>query len=261
MVTCHLAMAPRSRAEKSPSSPALPTETSTWAARWLTGGWGAGRRPPPCPEQGYLWRRGSSGPAAGSSPRPAASLKQHHPSATPHCASPLAPTHSPWSSPKREVRMAPVPEASICCSGVMPPPGLGDVFSAMALAPCNTWRGDAQGLGCSWGGPCPGMSDGSPRSSPPPPPQHPHSISVSTGVPPPALLSAWHRAGTAPPVIMLSWGGGDRDRSWGRLTPITPPPGPTAGSRPRLAGEVGMVQDSLPCSWGGRIIPALHLEN
>lgn len=58
---------------------------------------------------------------------------------------PPAPTRSPWSSPKREVRMAPVPEASICCSGVMPLPGLGNVFSAMVLVPCNTQRRDARG--------------------------------------------------------------------------------------------------------------------
>lgn len=261
MVTCHLAMAPRSRAEKSPSSPALPTETSTWAARWLTGGWGAGRRPPPCPEQGYLWRRGSSGPAAGSSPRPAASLKQHHPSATPHCASPLAPTHSPWSSPKREVRMAPVPEASICCSGVMPPPGLGDVFSAMALAPCNTWRGDAQGLGCSWGGPCPGMSDGSPRSSPPPPAPASPLHQCEHRRPTSSLAIGMAQGRHSPPRnhAVLGWGG--QGLLLGPAHPDNTPPGPTAGSRPRLAGEVGMVQDSLPCSWGGRIIPALHLEN
>lgn len=36
--------------------------------------------------------------------------------------------------------MAPVPEANICCRGVMLPPVLGDVRSAMA-APCNTQQG------------------------------------------------------------------------------------------------------------------------
>lgn len=39
--------------------------------------------------------------------------------------------------------MAPVPEANICCSGVMASPGLGDIFSAMVLAPYKTRWGDA----------------------------------------------------------------------------------------------------------------------
>lgn len=98
----------------------------------------------------YLWRRASSGPAVGSSPHPGVSLQQHHPvSCHPpaishipdyHSVLPSPPPnpHLPKASPKREVRMAPVPEANICCRGVMATLGPGDVFSAMILPSCNT---------------------------------------------------------------------------------------------------------------------------
>lgn len=95
--------------------------------------------------------------------------------------------------------MAPVPEASICCSGVMPPPGLGDIFSAMALSPCNAQQGMLEAGGSLSG-------DEVPRE----PPRHPHSSSVRTGVP--RLLC--YRCGTwqaRAPHNQGALGGGDGD--------------------------------------------------
>lgn len=95
--------------------------------------------------------------------------------------------------------MAPVPEASICCSGVMPPPGLGDIFSAMALSPCNAQQGMLEAGGSLSG-------DEVPRE----PPRHPHSSSARTGCPTPAALSLRHMAGEGPPQSGCP-GGGDGD--------------------------------------------------
>lgn len=96
--------------------------------------------------------------------------------------------------------MAPVPEANICCSGVMPPPGLGDIFSAMALSPCNA----RQGMLGAGGSLC---RDEVPREPPPASPLQQGEDRCPT----PAVLSLQHTAGEGPPIIRVSWGG---DRDW-----------------------------------------------
>lgn len=126
-------------------------------------------------EKGVLWACSrifttSSGVTATTAP----------PSATSRGAPPCAPPPAPRSSPKSEVRMAPVPEASICCRGVMPPPGPGDVFSAMALPSWNIKMGR--------GGP-PEPTGGAGHGSGP---------SIPAATPLRAPLSARRRAGAAP---------------------------------------------------------------
>lgn len=84
--------------------------------------------------------------------------------------------------------MAPVPEASICCSGVMPPPGLGDIFSAMAPSPCNARQGMLEAGGSLSGGEVP-------REPPPVSPAQQREDRCAT----PAVLSLQHTEGQGPP--------------------------------------------------------------
>lgn len=89
--------------------------------------------------------------------------------------------------------MAPVPEANICCSGVMPPPGLGDIFSAMALSPCKAGQGMLQAGGSlpRDGVPAQGWGPwGAPPASPAQQGEH--------RCPTPAVLSLQHTAGRGP---------------------------------------------------------------
>lgn len=136
--------------------------------------------------------------------------------------------------------MAPVPEASICCSGVMPPPGLGDIFSAMALSPCKAGQGmlEAGGSLCRVEGP---------RE----PPRHPQSSRARTGVPRPRC----YRCSTRPPIIRVAWGVTGTG-SQGQPSPDNTP-WPHAGSRPSLAGEVETVQPSMSLGKEDCPLPAL----
>lgn len=140
--------------------------------------------------------------------------------------------------------MAPVPEASICCSGVMPPPGLGDIFSAMALSPCNAQQGMLEAGGSLSG-------DEVPRE----PPRHPHSSSARTGVPRPLR----YRCGTwqaRAPHNQDALGGVTGTGSQGQPSPDNTP-WPHTGSRPSLAGEVETVQPSMSLGKEDCPLPAL----
>lgn len=94
--------------------------------------------------------------------------------------------------------MAPVPEASICCSGVMPPPGLGDIFSAMAPSPCNARQGMLEAGGSLSGVRSPGS-----------PPRCPQPSRERTGVPPPRCYRCSTQRARAPHNQGAL--GGDRD--------------------------------------------------